>query len=71
MPLRLHPCSPGRGLLKLLVRDGIEPHERDFERVWVALAKLRGDEIGRLAAAVKEAKMDMDYVLLWTERDWQ
>lgn len=53
------------------MRYGVEPHERECERVWLALVKLSGGDIGRLAALVEEAKMDMRNVLLWAEQGAQ
>lgn len=53
------------------MRHGLEPHGRESERAWLALVTLGGGDIGRLAALVEEAKMDMRNVLLWAEQDAQ
>ena len=63
-----YPLAEQERVLKLLVSYGIDPHEREFERVWVALTTLSGEDIGRL---VEQAKMDMNYVLLWAEQSSQ
>jgi hypothetical protein len=49
----------------------VAPHGGESERIWIAPAKRGGEDIGRLAALVEEAKMDMNYVLLWAEQGSQ
>lgn len=47
---------------------GIEPNEREPERVMLAIIKLCDADIDRLNSLVKEAKNDMRNVLLWAEK---
>jgi len=49
----------------------VAPHGGESERIWIAPAKRGGEDIGRLAALVEEAKMDMNYVLVWAEQGSQ
>jgi hypothetical protein len=46
---------------------GVEPHERERERVQIAVLKLSGTDEGRLLHFVATAKQDYRDVLFWSE----
>jgi hypothetical protein len=56
-----------RRLVKLLDTYGVEPHERERERVQLAILKLCGAQEDQLRIYLAVAKRDYRDVLLWAE----
>lgn len=53
--------------LELLQRYGDAPHEREHDRVCLALLELSEGDVGKLREALAVAKTDYRDVLVWAE----
>jgi hypothetical protein len=53
--------------LEILDTYGLEPHERERERVQLAILNLCGGDLGRLKHFVEVAKTDHRDLLFWSE----
>jgi len=53
----------------LLSRYGNATHERERERVWLAIVTLSLGDLARLEELVDEARSDMRNILMWAEKD--
>jgi hypothetical protein len=54
-------------VLELLQRYGHAPHEREHDRVYLALLELSQGDVGKLREALNVAKVDYRDVLVWAE----
>jgi hypothetical protein len=61
------PESAWNAVGKTLDMYGVEPHERERERVQIAILKLSGIDDGKLRHFVAAAKQDYRDVLFWTD----
>ena len=64
---RSFPDEDAAPILAILDLYGLEPHERERERVQLAILKLSGGDVDRLLATVQAANRDCRDVLWWAE----
>ena len=67
---KIKQCFPGEDqgeILSVLDRYGFESHERERERVQIAILKLSEGDLTRLHKEVDVAKRDYKDVLAWAE----